>query len=282
MSAQMRAAFRFLFCLAPFTIVYGQSYQGYTHLDGTTVTPSFTFKKGATLRCDSASTSRSPSNPNPIVGCTLFTSCGNWPNLAAGTSASVTCDGTGTLICEGQADNACTMTVHNPGVGGTPVKPPAPTYPPNHGEGSFAISIGGSDLSNRCNTNMTIQSQPRIYPGSVAAYTFSVPLLGGGYANIMSGGQVDWGDDTFSTFPVVASAYLPFSVLQNTVVTLTKQYDTVGPKKISAWMQGDFKDIFGSYRCRAQRWEEIYVRPPGGIRAPKTTTELVKAGARNK
>ena len=56
----------------------------------------------------------------------------------------VTCDGNGTLICEGMDYNECTMTVHDPSNGGTPVKPPPPTYLRNHSEGSFAVSIGGA------------------------------------------------------------------------------------------------------------------------------------------
>lgn len=281
----MHCTLRLLVCEAALSIAYGQpgSYRGYTALDGTTVTPTFSFKKSGSLSCDSASTSKSPSNPNPVVGCTIYTSCGNWPSLNARTSVPVFCDGNGTLICEGMAYNECTMSVHDPSAAGTPIKRPPPAYPPNHSDGSFAARIGGADLSNRCNTHMSIQVPPQIYPGALLAYTFSVPLLGGGYANVHSGGQVDWGDGTFSPFPVVASAYGPFTILQSTVVTLTKQYDTVGPQKISAWMQGDFKDLFGSYRCRAQRWDEVYVRPPGGIRrGPKTTTELMESGKKKK
>lgn len=154
-----------------------------------------------------------------------------------------------------------------------------PDFPtPNHGPwppwwfnpkvkswGSSSDWVGGApELKERCNLLMTISIPLGKRVGDSVSVTFDMGPRGlaGPYANIFSSGEIDWGDETpREPFDLIFSEYKPFQRLKSFTQTKTHTYAEAGDFHVSAFMGGDFKDLPGSYGCRAQRWELIHIDP---------------------
>jgi hypothetical protein len=130
-------------------------------------------------------------------------------------------------------------------------------------DGSYGGGIGGNKGADygreRCDLRMTI-SPLVAKAGQSLTVTASGGNLGTGYANVHSGGLVEWGDGKpDSPFKTVPSQYKPYEGIASSTQSFTHLYDKPGRYVIRAWIQGDFKDNFGSWRCRAQRQDYMAV-----------------------
>jgi hypothetical protein len=118
-------------------------------------------------------------------------------------------------------------------------------------------------VSKICNPNLAIvvPSGKRIGETISVAFNMGPSGLTGPWANIFSSGEVDWGDGSPRTpFDLIPSEYKPYQRLANFNQVRQHVYKTPGTYHISAFMGGDFKDtVHGSWRCNAQRWEDITI-----------------------